>query len=482
MRDVPCDARLDEQRDANSNIRSDEPDLLRSGFLKRAGEASILGGDFFREVLDVLPAAIYITDASGRITYFNEAAAKLWGRRPELGVSEWCGSWKLFWPDGRPMPHDECPMALAIKQDRPVRGIEAMAERPDGGMVSFLPYPAPIYDASGELIGAVNMLVEISDRKRSEEHAQRLAAIVESSDDAIVSKDLNGVINSWNRGAERLFGYKAEEVIGKPITILIPADRQDEEAAILGRIRRGERVDHFNTVRKRKDGSLVEISLTVSPIKNAEGRIIGASKTARDITEFKRAQEQQRLLLREMKHRVKNTLTTVQVIAAQTFHGASSSEREAFAARLSALANAHDLLTADNWQGAALYKVVAKALAAFQERHRERVLIEGPKEVWLDANKSLLVTMALHELATNAVKYGALSNGGGQVRVAWELAKDDPSRLRLCWQESGGPAVKPPADRGFGSFLIERALKYELGAARFEFDPRGLVCKFEVAL
>ena len=125
--------------------------------------------------------------------------------------------------------------------------------------------------------------------------ALRLAAIVESSDDAIVSKNLDGIVTSWNSGAERMFGYSAEEVIGKPITIIIPADRQDEEREILGRIRRGERLDHFETFRRRKDGTVFTISLTVSPIKNAQGRIVGASKIARDITEQKRAAEKIRL-------------------------------------------------------------------------------------------------------------------------------------------------------------------------------------------
>lgn len=124
--------------------------------------------------------------------------------------------------------------------------MEAVAERPDGTLVHFVPYPTQLYDASGVLIGAVNMLVDISDRKRAHAHAQRLASIVESSDDAIVSKDLNGIITSWNRGAERLFGYMGEEVIGKPVTILIPSDRMDEEPEILERIRRGERVDHYD--------------------------------------------------------------------------------------------------------------------------------------------------------------------------------------------------------------------------------------------
>ena len=146
----------------------------------------------------------------------------MWGCRPELGKSEFCGSWKLYWSDGTPLPHDECPMALALKQKRPIRGMEAIAERPDGTRIPFIPYPTPLIDAAGELIGGVNMLVDITDRKRAEEIQQRFAAIIESSDDAILSKNLDGIIASWNPGAERLFGYKAEEIFGKSVTLLIP--------------------------------------------------------------------------------------------------------------------------------------------------------------------------------------------------------------------------------------------------------------------
>jgi PAS domain S-box-containing protein len=244
------------------------------------------------ELLKALSAAFYTTDAAGRITFYNEAAAALWGIRPELGKSEWCGSWRLYWPDGRPMPHDECPMAIALTEKRAIYGAEAIAERPDGTRVPFLAYPTPLFDDSEELIGAVNTLIDITDRKKAEEAALRLSAIVESSDDAIISKDFNGIITSWNSGAERLYGYTAKEVIGSPVTILIPPEHQDEEPAILERMRRGARIEHYETVRRRKDGSLVDVSLSVSPLKDQYGKIIGASKIARDISERKRAQNE----------------------------------------------------------------------------------------------------------------------------------------------------------------------------------------------
>ena len=167
------------------------------------------------ELLDVLPAAIYATDAKGRITYYNDAAAALWGCRPRLNSDQWCGSWRLYRPDGTPLPHDQCPMALALKEERPIRGAEAVAERPDGTRVPFMAFPTPLYDASGALVGAVNMLIDLSEHTSAERVERRLISIVKSSDDAIISKDLNGVIATWNKGAERLFGYLAEEIVGQ---------------------------------------------------------------------------------------------------------------------------------------------------------------------------------------------------------------------------------------------------------------------------
>lgn len=246
-------------------------------------------GSHYQQLLEALPAAVYTCDKEGHVLLYNTAAVSLWGRTPVAGVDMWCGSWKIYESDGiTPIDPDSCPMAEAIKGGTPVRGKVIMIERPDGSRRIIQPYPDPIFDSAGNLQGAVNMLVDITDQKSAEEYVSKLAAIVEFSDDAIVSKTLDGIITSWNPGAERLFGYTAEEMKGEAITRIIPADRLDEESRIIEQLRAGNRVDHFETKRVTKDGQLLDISLTISPVKDLHGNIIGASKIARDITQQKR--------------------------------------------------------------------------------------------------------------------------------------------------------------------------------------------------
>jgi PAS domain S-box-containing protein len=431
------------------------------------------------QLIDQLPAAIYLTDAEGRITYFNEAAAVLWGHRPTLHSDQWCGSWRLFQLDGTPMPHDQCPMAITLKEGRPVRGGQAIAEQPDGTRVPFMAFPTPLRDPTGALIGAVNMLVDVGEHQRAERMGRRLASIVESSDDAIISKDLNGVIDTWNKAAERLFGYLAKEVIGKPVTILIPPDRQNEEVEILGRIRRGERIEHFETVRQRKDGSLVNISLTVSPVTDETGKIVGASKIARDITEQKRREEQINLLAREADHRTKNLLALAQA-AVHLAHGDTPADlKAAIEGRLQALANAHMLLAQSRWAGADLHKLVTEELSPYRRAGEMRAQIDGPS-LMLTPESAQAMALALHELVTNAVKYGALSVPGGRLRIEWFLQPD--KRLSLRWIEAGGPRVTPPAKQGFGTRVMERMICGQLnGEVTFDWREEGVTCEIAVA-
>ena len=435
----------------------------------------------WRSLLDALAAAVYLTDASGKLIYFNRAAADLWGQSPTLGTAQWCGSWRLLWPDGRPMAHDECPMAVALKEGRAIRDSEAISERPDGTRVPFLAYPCPLWNDDGELIGGINMLIDISSRKRTERADHLLAAIVESSADAIVSKDLNGIVATWNSGAQRLFGYSADEIVGQPVSILIPPDRADEEPSIIERIKKGERVETYETVRRRKDGTLVDVALTISPVRSSDGRIVGASKIARDITERRRAAEHQKLLVGEIKHRIKNSLATVQAIARQTLTSASHDEIDAFVGRLQALAGAHDVLTTENWNRAPLEQVVARAIGVFDDIDNERFVIDGRSYVWIDADRSSRLAMVLHELATNAIKYGALSNATGQVMISWDThSMEEGRQLQLFWQEVGGPQVSKPERAGFGSSMIQRALQGESSKVTVDYDPAGLRVQFDL--
>jgi PAS domain S-box-containing protein len=300
---------------------------------------------------------------------------------------------------------------------------------------------------------------------------RQIASIVESSDDAIISKDLNSIITSWNRGAERLFGYTADEAIGKPVTILIPQQRQGEEINILERIRRGQRVEPYETVRVRKHGSLIDISLTISPVLNVQGKVIGASKIARDITERKRAEERITILAREAEHRAKNVLATVQATVHLTQSDTLEGFRQAVEGRIQALANVHRLFVESRWTGAELHGVVNDELAAYSYGSGARVQIDGPS-ILLEPDAAQAIAVSLHELATNAAKYGALSVPEGQVQIEWSRARN--GRLGLRWNEKGGPPVAPPTHRGFGSRVMENMVRGHMkGEIRFDWRAEG---------
>lgn len=310
----------------------------------------------------------------------------------------------------------------------------------------------------------------------------RLAAIVDSSEDAIVSKNLDGIILSWNAAAERMFGHSAAEAIGKSINLIIPADRRNEEVEIISRVRRGEHVDHFDTVRLTKSGERIDIAITVSPVRDARGVIIGASKIARDISERKAREEHQKILLAELDHRVKNMLAVVSSIATQTIQTTTTLDEfaSAFEGRIQALAHAHKLLSKFQWKGTLLTSLLEQVVLTFC---RDKIQCGFDKqEVMLPARAALALALVFHELATNASKYGALSNSSGSVRIAWDLKSDGPLRtLRLTWTETDGPLVNKPTKSGFGTTLIEKCIRYEFGGnVRFEYKPHGFRCLIEM--
>lgn len=241
----------------------------------------------FRTLFEMGPAAVYYCNASGVIENFNHRAVELWGRAPVRNepLERYCGSYKLYRTDGTFLPHECCPMAEVLRNDiSEARDQEVLIERPDCSRITVVVNIRQLKNEVGQVTGAVNCFYDVTDRKLAEHATARLAAIVECSDDAIIAKDLDGIIKSWNLGAERLFGYTAEQAIGQSITMLIPPDRLGEETLILECIRRGEHVDHYESVRRHNDGRLLNVSLTISPIIDSHGDIVGASKIARDIT------------------------------------------------------------------------------------------------------------------------------------------------------------------------------------------------------
>lgn len=421
-------------------------------------------------MVETVSAPIFATDAEGRLTYCNEAAVALWGLRPTIGETVFTGAWKLFRRDGTEIPPDQSPLALALRERRAMPGQQVVAQRPDGSFVHYEAHPTPIFEDDGRLIGGVSVLVERTNRDQDEETAHRLAAIVESSNDAIIGMDPDGIVVNWNAAAHRLFQYSAEEIVGQSVTILLPEDRKDEEVGILESIRRGERLEHYETRRTCKDGEIIDISLTVSPIRGAGGRIVGASKIARDITERRRQEEARAILLGEMKHRIKNNLATIQAFATMTLRSATEEDRRAFLSRLHALSDAHDLITLQHWDRASMRDVVSSAIRPFQGRGR--IACNGP-DVSVSADKVQLLALAFHELATNAVKYGALSNETGRIDITW-VAED--GELTCSWQESGGPKVEAPTRKGFGSHLVSRLFGGDQGDAQFRYAPSGLTC------
>ena len=311
--------------------------------------------------------------------------------------------------------------------------------------------------------------------RESKEQFRWVASIVEFSDDAIVSKNLDGIITSWNKGAEQLFGYSAEEAIGKSVRVLIPPEYEDEEDAIIARIRRGVRVEHYEAVRRRKDGSLINVSLTISPMRDAEGKVVGASKIARDITERKRSEAQISALAREAEHRAKNLLANVRAMVQLSQADTPDGLKEAIAGRIEALANVHSLFAQSRWTGAELGSLVKQELSPYSQDGEMRTQIDGPT-VMLNPNAAQAIGVALHELATNAAKYGALSVAKGHVRVEWSRAAD--GRIVLRWTEAGGPPVTPPTRRGFGTHVMEAMIRGHVGGdVRLDWRAEGLACE-----
>lgn len=476
---------------------------------------------------------------------------------------------------------------------------------PRGNLRWFLSRGEILRRSDGTAIEIHGVMIDITERRAAEEAAARLAAIVAASQDAIISKNLNGIVTSWNDAAERLLGYSAEDMIGQPLSLIIPPDNIGEEIRILSTIRSGEFIAPYDSLRLRKDGSRLDVSLTVSPIRNAAGQVVGGSTIMRDIGERRRHSEmlrqneerlrlalrsaragawdydlvrnelrwspemfvlygldpangappreeieaqiepshrdrflaefdkalaqggsfiiefpiirpdgseiwtaivgdviqdaagrpvsargidqditerknwdkRQAMLLRELSHRVKNTLAVIQAMTRQTLRASSDpkSFALAFEGRIRSLASSHNLLTDANWSGAKLADVIHSQLGPMVNDVAKRLELRGP-DVVLPAEAATQLGLVLHELGTNAAKYGALSTATGKITIVWTASR---GKLCLTWRESGGPRIDtPPTHKGFGTALIASSAS----KVTRRFDPAGLSCRLELAL
>jgi PAS domain S-box-containing protein len=372
--------------------------------------------------------------------------------------------------------------------DQVCRGDLAHKEQLSGNSPKALDLPddvvAAATDATRSQVDGVRNVVGTAlvaaaeQRRQAEPELERIAAIVEYSDDAIMGNSLEGRITSWNTGAARIFGYTARETIGQPITRVIPPELHGEEEQILSRLKRGERIEPYETTRLTKDGRRIDISLTVSPVRDKAGKVIGASKVARDITARKRAEEHMAFLMRELSHRTKNVMAVVEAIAWQTARNSVDLKNfeQSFMQRLEALGRSHDLLLKRDWKGVVLEDLVREQLEPFLDTAKVSLATHCPALVLMPLAAQEL-GMALHELATNASKYGALSVPTGRIEVNWTIDNGAASerRFRMTWRETGGPAAQPPVHKGFGSTVITRMLSNTFkGNAEVEYAPEGL--------
>ena len=353
---------------------------------------------------------------------------------------------------------------------------------------------SPVIDETGKPGGVLAIVVETTERvlaeRRTVAEKERLRELFHKAPGfMVIWNGPNHVFEFVNEAYYRLVGQR--DILGKPLMEALPEVIDQGFVDQLDTVYRTQETYvgrgipvylHRNLTREPEKRIL---DFVFQPIRDAEGRVTGIFAEGSDVTERVRSEEHQQLLLNELNHRVKNTLATVQSIASQTLRTATSTQgaREAIESRLFALSRAHDVLTRENWDGAWIGEVVSQAMLPFQSVGQSHIRCRGPK-VRLPPNVALAIAMALQELATNAVKYGSLSNEAGEAQIEWQVDESrETPHLFLKWEEQGGPPVVPPSRRGFGTRLVERSLQGHLaGEAKIDFAPTGVVCTIDAPL
>ena len=419
-----------------------------------------------------------------RITTWNHGAESCYGYSAAEAIGKPIG---MLIPEER---RDEWrALCEGLKRGKPVERCETERLRKDGTVVAVAMSLAPMTDDKGALVSIASLSRDITKRKRAEEalrqSEEQYRSLYSKTPAMMHSIDRNARLVSVSNMWLETLGYERAEVIGRKVVEFVTPEsrRYAEEVVMPAFFKTGASKDIAYQFVK-KNGEVIDVLLSATSEKDAHGRVLRSLSVLVDVTERKRAEAHQKLLIDELNHRVKNTLATVQSIAMASARSAQSLERfqEAFEGRLLALSHVHDLLASSAWQGVSLKDLLERTLAPYGG-DEGRVAIEGPA-VQLGSNAAVGLAMAFHELATNAVKYGALSAPGGRAVVTWTAHRwSGPGALEIRWVERNGPPVAPPSRRGFGSRLIERGLARALDAElRLEFLPAGLECGMRLPL
>jgi PAS domain S-box-containing protein len=461
--------------DVTENVRTEE--ALRSS------------EEFTRRILESSTDCIKVLDTQAQLRFMSEGGMKVM-EVDDFGAIEGC-DWRSFWSGPQQLD-----AKLAI--ETALGGGTARFQGPTPTMKGTPRWwdvvVSPIRGPQGVVERLLSVSRDITPIKQGEEALRetqlRLNAVLDNASVSVFLMNDRQECVYMNAAAEKLTGFSLAEAQGHTLHSLIHHTRPDgthypiEECPI----DRAFPERHQTTgedIFVGKDGTFYPVAFTASPIQDAQSKTVGTIIEVRDISAEKQAQEQQRVLIDELNHRVKNTLATVQSIVAQTLRNEPdpAQARNSIEGRLIMLSRAHDVLTRETWGSARLHEIVDEAVSAFQTTGA-RISVKGP-EVRLTPRQALSLSMALHELATNALKHGALSIDSGSVSVGWELLPEEngDQSLRLRWVERNGPPVREPSRRGFGSRLLEVGLARDLnGEVKVDYDTHGLVCRVEFPL
>jgi PAS domain S-box-containing protein len=431
-----------------------------------------------RHIADASPSILWSAAPDGTISWPSDSWYRYTGLSPESDARDWS---ELVHPDDR--ERWLAAWAAALRHGSAYE-VEVRYRRHDGQYRWFITRGAPERDASGGVIAWFGAITDIDDRKRAEqavrESESRFRTVFNQQFQFMAILSPDGVVRACNDTFYAATGVRSEAVLGRyfwdtPWWSRLPEEQHWWQAAVEGAVNSGAAITGEIAL-GRADGPMCQAEFAVTGVRDEAGRVIDVIAEGRDITERKRWEEHQNLLTKELAHRVKNSMAVIQSIARQTLRDAPQPFAEAFIGRLQSLAAAHDILLEKGWIAANLRDLASRQFAVVQGR----VKLAGP-DVTLSPILATSLGLVLHELVTNAAKYGALSVAQGAVELSWEVAGDDSDRRALLtWKEQGGPRVSSPDHEGFGSTLIERSLPGATVDRRFE--PEGLVCTIDLPL